>query len=113
MMHVLTILAVYRRALYEVDLNFQFQLPIILFAAYGLASVIRLTIGGKLRYVVFGIFTVCYSAMWYVLLLDEGIITRVILVGAGVVGLVSGVSPGIKFLIKKFKNLGDDESYFH
>lgn len=109
---MITHLFAYTQPLYQVDLEFQYQILIILFVAYGLTSIIRLTITGKLRYVIFGIFTICYSVLWYILMLDQSILSRILAIGVCIVGCVSGISPGIRYLLRKFKNLGDDDSYF-
>jgi hypothetical protein len=108
---ILSLLA-YSEPLYQVDLEFQYQILLILFVAYGLSSVIRLTISGKLKYFIFIIFTVSYATLWYILMLDQSILSRILAVGVCVVGCVSGVSPGVRYLLRKFKNLGDDDSYF-
>lgn len=112
MMMFLLQLAQYSRQLYNVDLELQYQLPIVLFTGYGLCSVMRLTVlNGKPKYALFILFTITYSLMWYILMLDNGIITRIMVVAIAIFGCLSGISPGVKYLLQKFKNLGDDNSF--
>ena len=96
---------------YKVDLDPQFVIPIFYFVPLLICALLH-KYSPKIIYAIVGvIFTACAAYLAYILYLDYAIwkfVMPVIVVFGG----LSGLSGWIRFLMKKIRNIGDDDSYF-
>lgn len=95
---------------YKVDLDAEFVIPIFYLVPLILCLLLH-KFAPKILYIVAGlIFTLSLAFLAFVLYKDYAIWKFVMPVIA-VLGGLSGLSGWVRFLIKKIKNIGDDDSY--
>ncbi len=104
------IMAVSEFTAYQVDLDQQFVIPILYFVPLIVCALLHKYSPRILSLVVGSIFIACTAYFAYILYFDYSIwkyVMPVIVVFGG----LSGLSGWIRFLLKKIKNIGDDDSY--
>lgn len=110
MIDLLQTLAVDLRTTYDVPLDDQYIYLIAYIVPLVLGSMLRRFVGGKLSYILGGIFAVSFAAYWVMVMIDQPL-NRIIVPIIILVGIASGLSAGIRFLLKKVKNIGDDNKW--
>lgn len=111
MIELLKILAVDFRTSYNVEIDIQYIYLIAYLAPLIVCTMLRLFVPKLLRWVLGIIFAVTFMAYWFIVLVDQPL-NRIIVVIIIAVGTASGLSSAIRYLLKKIKNIGDDNSYF-
>ncbi len=110
MIHLLTNLATDLRTTYDVPLDDQYIYLIAYIAPLVVGSMLRRFVGGKLAWILGGLFAVSFAAYWVLVMIDQPL-NRIIIPVIILVGIASGLSSGIRFILKKIKNLGDDDKW--
>ncbi len=103
-------LAASKYTAYKVDIDPQFLIPIFYFVPL-LVGVVLHKYTPKLLSLIFGlVFTGCAAYLAYVLYLDYAIWKYVMPV-VTILGGLSGTSGWFRFIVKKIKNIGDDDKF--
>lgn len=107
MINLLQILAVDLRTTYNVPLDDQYIYLLAYIIPLVLGSMLRRFVGGILSWILGGLFTASFIAYWVMVLIDQPL-NRIIVPVIILVGMASGLSAGIRYILKKIKNIGDD-----
>lgn len=97
--------------IYIVDIDPQFIIPIVYFAPLLVGYILRRYAPNLLVGIITGlVFTACFTVFTFVLYADYEIWKFVMPIIA-ILGGLSGLSGWFRVLLKKIKNIGDDDSY--
>lgn len=90
--------------LYDFSLDIIYAIPLVYFLALFVCVLLREFVNGPLRYVLAGLFMLSYAFLWVTLMLDKNP-WQFILPIVVVFGCVSGLSRGVRAVLKDLKKL--------